>query len=135
VRVVSKALRVFMALLLAVPLGGGGLCCCLIGTAGGHSVASLPAAPCCPAESAPAQPPAGAKHENDCRCPTREAGLLAKDAPADGALLATVVAVGPAVSPTATAPSSSTLAGPAFSRVPHPPPKVPLHRTLCVILC
>jgi hypothetical protein len=132
---ISPAFRVLAALIVAVPLGAGGLCCCLLGApdaAADSAAASRPS--CCAEESVPAPSSDCPEHDEDCSCPSREAGVLAKSAPTE--------TVSPEA-PTASAPLPLVAAdvmhraagGNPTPPAPHPPPKVPLHRTLCVILC
>ncbi|MGQ0723544.1 MAG: hypothetical protein ACT4PE_18495 [Candidatus Eiseniibacteriota bacterium] len=132
----SKAFRVLAALLVAVPLGVGGLCCCLLGAPDAHRHAAAPTAlaPCCADENTPAAPRPGPADDEDCSCPSRDAGVLAASVPAEGAAPTAPACVAVTVVPTV----ESILAGPAGLSVrttPYPPPKVPAYRTLCAILC
>jgi hypothetical protein len=131
----AKAFRILAALLVAVPLGIGGLCCCLIGAspAGLELAAIAPPSSCCDAARAPAPPADCPEDDEDCSCPSREAGLLAKSAPTE-----TVNQEAPASALPQPLVSVAEFQArtPLPARVtPYPPPKVPLHRTLCVTLC
>jgi hypothetical protein len=132
--VISQAFRVLVALLVAVPLGAGGLCCCLLGSPAAAHDAAVPSTPsCCAGESTPIATPASAEHEDDCSCPARDAGVLAKSAPVESAAPVAPAAVVPAAAPSVAV--VIAFAGLAVHATPYPPPKVPLFRTLCTILC
>ncbi|MGH2569688.1 MAG: hypothetical protein ACRDGR_00590, partial [bacterium] len=80
---ISTVFRTFLALLIAVPFGAGGLCCCLF--AGSRPVAAAPA--CCGDDTTPIERSSCPQSdEDDCGCPAREAALLAKPAPDAGAV-------------------------------------------------
>ncbi len=134
-----RAFHIIISLLVAVPLGAGGLCCCLLGQTDAAAAATPaePTHPCCPSDPAP--PDRGQSSpidtdESDCDCPVREAALTAGSS--GGTLLP-----GPA-------PDSDGIAlqieyavvystGERAPRphIPDPPPKRPLYRTLSVLLC
>lgn len=137
----ARLLRLAAALAVAVPLGPGGLCCCLVK---GHDappvVAAAPessgASPCCQAKDA--EPPSPARSpvpDDDCGCPQRENVVLAS-ASAELAPVAPVMHA--ALLPPATAPVALADPGAVASLrtgAPAPVPKLPLFRTLGVLLC
>jgi hypothetical protein len=129
----SRVFRTFLALVIAVPFGAGGLCCCLF--AESRPVAAAPAS-CCADDAAPVErsscPQGG---EEDCGCPTREAALLAKPAPDAGAVPDVSVALLPAMTGTPAAGIHDTHSGAVVPPDLHRPPKIPLYRTLCAIRC
>jgi hypothetical protein len=119
---------------VAVPFGVGGLCCCLF-DAPVREVAAAHAPSCC-SEPAPSDQPAGGEREDgDCSCPSREAALSASPVPSDAPLSPASGPLVTAVAPAAESAVRGPAANPRLRRVPHPPPKLPLHRTLCVLLC
>lgn len=124
------AVRLWMALMIAVPLGPGGLCCCLLGAAQATACDEAPAEPrgCC-SESAPAQTP-----DADCDCPIRDVVILV------GADVALALEAPPAATPFVPAPAPGLVripaAAPSAAAPALPPPRaVPLFRTLSVIRC
>jgi hypothetical protein len=133
--VISRAFRVLMALLIAVPLGVGGLCCCLLGASGAQDSAAATTPSCCAGESGPVAPPACPEHEDDCSCPSRDAALLAKSAPTEGAAPAAPATLAPAAVHTPVDVPALKVAGLSGPPTPYPPPKVAVYRTLCAILC
>jgi len=132
----TRALHILLALVVALPLGAGGLCCCLfaIGTADVARDSGAPA--CCSNASAPAtsQAPCPAAEGADCECPSRDAALV--EVPASGKLLSAPGSMLAMIAPPADA---ASLAGDVSrshgSRIPHPPPKQPLYRTFSSIRC
>jgi hypothetical protein len=132
---VSRALHASIALLIAIPFGAGGLCCCLF-AAPRPEIAADPVSPCCAGETVPVERPSCPERDGeDCKCPAREAGLLAKPASDAGALPEAPVAAVPALVRAPAGEIPGAHAGPAVRRNPYPPPKAPIYRTLCAILC
>jgi len=135
--VFDTSLRLALALVVALPLGPGGICCCLFGEAEAAPVEAAPSS-CCQAE-APVPESAGcpsSEEDPECACPEREAAEIAPS-----------LAGGPFVGP---APESAApLAAPAVvlprltepePRLEAPPPGPPppaqrRHAALSVFLC
>lgn len=124
-----------VALSVALPLGAGGFCCCLIGH--GHRAAPAAVAAethaCC-AENAPAPARPDPEKDHHCACPARELAVFAK-AQAGPALLETVSAPGDFLPP---APAPIVFAGVEPSPVlpvEHPPPRVPLDLAPSLLRC
>jgi hypothetical protein len=131
----SRVFRVFLALLVAVPFGAGGLCCCLFAESS-PELAAAPAPSCCAGETAPVERPSCPEPGGEeCECPARDVALLAKPAPDAGVLPDVPIALLPALSGTPAGEIHDTHAGPAVRRNLHPPPKARIYRTLCAILC
>jgi len=142
----TKTFHILVSVMVALPLGAGGLCCCLLGDSPApmSAVASVPAPPpahsCCsgPAEPAAAAPDDAAAPDtaggHKCGCPERETALLAavagQEPVAAGTAFPTAL-LAPVALPAA--PVTETAA--AFPARPDPPPKRPLFRTLSVLLC
>jgi hypothetical protein len=141
--ILQTSLRIAMALLIALPLGPGGICCCLFEEAAAavrvEQAEPAAPAPCCHAE-APSPERAAAsdagEHEKDCGCPERDAAEL-------GASPIGVPFVGPAPeSPAPAAPAEAirpVFAEPAPApEAPPPGPSPPAarrHAVLSVFLC
>ena len=122
----SNALRVFLALLLAVPLGAGGLCCCLTDGIGQEVTAEMRAAsaPSCCTKSEPAPAASGCPEEAECECPAvSDAELTPRTS------VPAVAVVVHALAPPAASPEPVVAAGPAGRVAPsaHSPPGVPLY--------
>ena len=146
----SKVLHGLLAVLIAVPFGPGGLCCCVISsgcadaeTSGAESRQEMSS--CCAADwdatsaaegrGCPASREASPRAAAGCECPSRDE-VVGAAAPSDlrGPLtslsdLGALPEAQPAVSVAEPAPSV------ALVGVLPPPPKLPLHRKLAVILC
>ncbi len=81
----TRAFHILVSLLVAVPLGAGGLCCCLIGQADDaqETVVAEATHSCCPSESTPSAPPDSGQScpseesGEDCGCPERDTALVA----------------------------------------------------------
>lgn len=138
----SGAVRVLAALAVAVPLGPGGICCCVVHP---HRAAETVARPapvrscCAESATAPAEAPARPAHRrfpmgDDCGCPQREAAVLASAA--DAAPVLSVIAALPGLA-AAGCPAFVLPAGPArlLADCPAPVPKQPLFRTLSALRC
>jgi len=141
VNLITKGFHVFLAALIAVPLGAGGICCCLTdGLAqefqAERAVAKAPAASCCSqgameAPPAPAEPgppvacPMDADGEDSCECPVRDTALIS----ATPSALVFVQAAPPiAAAPVAVAaPAPAAVPVAAVPAAPHPPPKSKLY--------
>jgi hypothetical protein len=151
----TKALRLLLAMMLAAPLGAGGLCCCLLGDA--CSVEPVTAAPveagahgCCAGLPADAPAPGGAASgpttdgspdDGCCDCPEREAGLrpagpvtFAVAGATSGASPVTVVAVLPVHDGPVAGDVDDADARSRF-RSSLPPPGRSLHQVISVYLC
>jgi hypothetical protein len=135
-RQMTRAFHVLVALLVAVPLGAGGLCCCVLGAPhdAPERVAAEPAHACCPPETPAADSDEGDTEDpHRCDCPVRETGLLASGTPEPPAPL-------PAPAGALTVPALDIPLGPApepsrvVGRAP-PDRRKPLYRTLSVLLC
>jgi len=120
-----------VALMVALPLGVGGFCCCLLG----HGEDEAPVVvqeshSCCSGEAAPAAP----ADEKSCECPARGLAVFAMGSPESPV---------PDVAPSALLVAPGTLSSFALAfaveatvaPVPDPPPKRPLYRTLSVLRC
>jgi hypothetical protein len=133
-----KAFHILVAVFVAVPLGAGGLCCCLLGTHDREiEVAAEPAHSCCASEpagaAAPAREPAGrpcADRGDDCGCPARDAAITKSASESQLPAPAPAAAAVPEPGEVALAPFA-----PAVERAVDHPPKRPLFRTLSVIRC
>lgn len=135
--VFQKSLRIALALVVALPLGPGGICCCLFGEAQAAEAGPAPAS-CCQAE-APVPEPEGCpstSEDPECACPEREVAELAPSL-AGGPFVGPVPESGnPLAEPVRVLPE---LLAPEF-RVEAPPPD-PLppatrrHAALSVYLC
>lgn len=129
----KRLFHAIVALAVALPLGVGGFCCCLLG----HGPEAAPAAvadagSCCSAEDGVPAPAPG--EERPCDCPARELAVFAK-APA-GSLVPE--AAPPVLLIALPAPVGSPLAFASRAAIPsppYPPPKQPLYRTLSVLRC
>ncbi len=138
---VSRALRVLISLAIAVPMGPGGLCCCIVG--GDHVPAAVAQAraaaethPCCipPAPSAPVDR-SDSSDRDDCGCPKRDDAVLVA-ANSDAAFAAPAPAPLFMIVAAAPAARAVTLTEARFgAEGPSPVPKLPRYRTLCVLLC
>ncbi|MCA9750629.1 MAG: hypothetical protein KC591_00425 [Gemmatimonadetes bacterium] len=67
----DRILRVFLAVLVALPLGAGGICCCLFEKPVQSPEVATARPSCCAAAETPASPDEPSKDE-DCHCPARE---------------------------------------------------------------
>lgn len=136
----NRSLRVLAALLIAVPLGQGGLCCCLFGMPETvlETAAAEPEHGCCasaaaPVESADSSCPAD-QHDGECGCPVRDVSLLAAGSGAP-LLLAQASTLEASVVPTEAGVRVLATSVDLASHHPHPPPKQPLYRTLSTLRC
>jgi hypothetical protein len=138
---VARAFRVLVAFAVALPLGRGGICCCLLGDDLPAAIAKArpvePARSCCsqpaPVDSTPAP---HVPERDDCDCPQRDNAVLTT-APSDPAVVAGLpgLDLGPIHHPGAplhAIDASRVLFG---GDSPSPVPKLPRYRTLCVLLC
>ncbi len=129
VNAVDVLIRITLALLIALPLGPGGLCCCLFGPADA-ACDRVPAEPagCCSQEAAPESGAA------DCECPAREVVVLSGTGTVVSLELpgTTTVALTPAMRSVA---RIDDLRPEAPSPTPPAQPRVPLFRSLSVIRC
>lgn len=145
----TKAFHVLVSLMVALPLGAGGLCCCLVGELPSHAAhavaiaspakAATPVHSCCsvPAAAAesdtsdPARPDDAGEHK--CGCPERETAVLAAAAGQEP-LVGTMLTHGDVLLADSGDLVVLAPARPDPGR-PDPPPKRPLFRTLSVLLC
>jgi hypothetical protein len=147
----AKALNLLLALTVAVPLGGGGFCCCVLGDdCGVGMVAAAPidtgAHDCCahvPAAAPPpaADPAADPADDGCCDCPEREAALRAAG-PVIFALAETTGGASPPSALLALPVFAAPLAGGADLAEPRsrfrsslPPPGRAVHQVISVYLC
>lgn len=136
----SRPLRILVSLAIALPLGQGGLCCCLVGdhdTAAAVAAAreAAPRSCCTPAGPDGPRDRAPSPDRDDCGCPQRESAILAA-APAESAAAAPVADaafLAPSAAPAG--PTADLLHARFRDESPAPVPKVPRYRTLCVLLC
>lgn len=132
---ISKVFHVLLACLVAFPFGQGGLCCCLFQAPAAREVAHAATPSCCEGKGAPS---ASASDQNSdgesCTCPTRDTFLHESPASNDLAFSFAADFLAPAPFAVRDAPFL-TLATSRLPRVALRPPKVPLHRTLCIALC
>ncbi len=149
----GKALRMLVAVLVAVPLGPGGICCCLFGgdapgdvedaqvlvaSGGGGSCCSSPAAPAAahPAPgSAPVVAEAADAHEGGCDCPVRDAAVEVSPTVAASPASADAIRVAPATSPTVAVDLAIFSAPRGAAAGPEAPPGPPVRLALSVFLC
>jgi hypothetical protein len=121
----------FVCLLVALPLGVGGFCCCLMGHGPGAApVVAAESHSCCSADESAASPPAG--EEAGCDCPARDLAVVAKAAagsPDAAPMTGELVFAAPPVS------MSAAPARAAVSPLRHPPPLQSLDRTFSVLRC
>lgn len=132
----KRLVHSFVSLVVALPLGAGGFCCCLIGH--GHDDAAPAAAfaveshSCCSGSEAPA--PADPEPDHRCECPARELAVFAKTTTAP-ALYESASAVGDLLSPPAAFTVLLTAEAAPVPPVAHPPPRPPLDRTPSLLRC
>ena len=135
--VFAKSFRALVALMIAVPLGPGGLCCCLIGATDVMAAEAVAPAPtsCCSQPAVPAVPPAPEPPVADldaaeCDCPVRDAGFLPERVQSLSAVPpAPAVETVSVVAPAALGPIEAPL-----PPSPVPPPKIALHLALSVLI-
>ncbi|HMB70886.1 MAG TPA: hypothetical protein VKU85_16340 [bacterium] len=131
----KRALHSLVALMVALPLGVGGFCCCLLGhdDAAAASVAVEATHGCCAGgETAPATP--ADRDPDGCDCPGLDLAVFAQGIAAPDVLASATSAL-PAAPPAPSAalelPATETIA----SAAPSPPPKLPLDRTPSLLRC
>ena len=134
--VFEKSLRIALALVVALPLGPGGICCCLFGEAQAAETAPAPAS-CCQEAPVPEREGCPSSSEDpECACPEREVAELAPSlnggpfvgpAPEAGSPLAEPARVLPEL----LAPESRAEAHPPDPR----PPATRRHAALSVYRC
>jgi hypothetical protein len=135
----SRALRIVLALVIAVPLGQGGLCCCLLGAAPAAAAAARvqaePVHGCCDAAPPDREPAPPGADTDRCDCPARADALVAAapDAPLAAASPNPIASVPSLAGTTPSAAAASSLA--AGGTRPDPVPKTPRYRALCALLC
>jgi hypothetical protein len=147
----TKPLNTMLAVLVALPLGPGGLCCCVIGGACGH----VDADSCAPAEAVhscccgdlvdaqPASPQTvpgavacATQHDAaGCNCPKRDDGVVPSVPNEDRLAFTNFVDITGLAEAQTIASVDEAAGGVRAHEVHRPPPKVPLHTTLAVFLC
>ena len=129
----KRALHSLVALVVALPLGVGGLCCCLAGHDDGAAVVAVEEthACCSGGEAAPAAP---AEDQGECDCPGLDQAVFAKGVAAPDAL-ASVTSELPVAPPAPSAASRLLAAVTVVAPMPSPPPRLPLDRTPSVLRC
>ncbi len=128
----SNTLRVFLALLMAVPLGAGGICCCLTDGMAAEFLAEVkvppaPKSPCCSVPepvAAPLTPGACEQEGEDCECPALDDATLSARSSVGAIAAAHALAAIPA--PEAEPVPVTAPDAPPAPPAP-PPPKVPVY--------
>jgi hypothetical protein len=131
----KRLFHTLVSVVVALPLGVGGFCCCLIGhgdevTAPAAAVAAESHS-CCTDSEAPAAPESD---DQRCECPARELGVLAQTTPMP-ALQEHASVSGELLPPPAAAPVLLTVDPAPVLPVAHPPPLPPLERTPSLLRC
>ena len=135
-----KSFHLLLAVLIAVPLGPGGICCCLLTGSGekgleaiaveatgdsccGREAPEVPTSPACPTEDG--------RDDCDCRAHNAEevTGVLAS-----GPSLVLAWALD-ALAPVQKGVSWAAPGAADVSESFHPPPTIPIYRALSVLLC
>lgn len=136
----TKAFRILMSLVIALPLGAGGLCCCLWGdvpSAAASGEVAVGASSCCaepghatPVDRPGADPPG---EDEECGCAEREAAVLTPSTSQEP-ILGLSLALGDLSPASSIVPATPSAAHRVLPPVP-PGHKRPLFRTFSVLLC